>query len=338
MSDPISPAASGVFGYAAAMASAGPWVRAILWLGNFHRRLLAVYFAVAGPQAAYVITALLARRLYRLLTPFRLRSEVQCRAALGSRIAADDVPRVAEQAFVHRVWNLTDLLLAERLLHPGTYRRYGGNVPEPHLAEMLDAQRRGQPVILVSAYYGPFDLLPVFLGFNGIRTAVVYAPHANPAFDEQRRRIRARSGCELIPVSQALARVPQILADGGSVALIADHHAEGRGLPATYLGLPTKVPRTVGLLAWRYAADVVVAGIRRRGVFRFEIDVTDVFKRTAWADVADPIAYITERYVRGLERLILGDPAQYLWGYARWGDKLAQQLVAADAAEPWAPG
>jgi len=305
------------------------WPHALVRLGDLHRRLLGVYFALLGPRAAYAITSFLARILYRLLTPVRIRSEAQCRAALAGRVAADAVPRIAEQAFVQRVLNLTDLLLAERLLHPGTYTRYGGRIPEPHLGDLLAAQRRGQAAILVSAYFGPFDLLPVFLGYNGVPTAAVYLAHANPAFDAHRRRIRARSGCELVPVEQALERLPQVLEAGGTIAVIADHHAAARrGLPVTFLGLPTRALRSVGLLAWRYSADVVVAGIRRTGVFQFEIDVVDVMKQRDWASAADPVVYITERYLRGLERLVLTDPTQYLWGYARWGEEFARQLMA----------
>lgn len=305
------------------------FIRVFLALAALHRRMLGVYFAIAGPRAAYAVSGLLGRWLYRLLTPVRVRSEAQCWAALGGRIAATDVRRVAEQAFVHRIWNLTDLWLAGRLLHPGTYERYGGRIPEPHLQNLLDVQRRGQPAILVSAYYGPFDLLPIFLGYNGVRAGVVYQPHANAAFDAQRRQIRARSGCELIPVNQAVERLPQILEHGGTVAIVADHHVERRGVPITFLGLPTQAVRTVGLLAWRYSADVVVAGIRRlRDVFQFEIDVVDVYKAPAWAGHTDPVRYITERYARGLEALVLRDPTQYLWGYARWGEELAERLTA----------
>ncbi len=292
--------------------------------------MLGVYFAVLGPRTAYALSAWLARWLYRLLPPLRTRSAAQCRAALGASVAAADVPGIAEQAFVHRVWNLTDLLLAHRCLHPGTYLRHGGRIPEPRLTELLAAQARGQPAILLTAYYGPFDLLPVFLGFNGVRAAAVYLPHANAHFDACRRRIRARSGCELVPIERASTRLSEILRAGGTIALVADHHAERRGLPGTFLGLPTRVPKSVGLLAWRFDADVVVAGIRRtRRPFHFEIDVIEVFKSKDWAGQPDPVSYITARYLRGLEQLILRDPTQYLWGQARWGEELARRLESA---------
>ena len=308
------------------------WIRATLWLSNLHRRMLGVYFAVIGPQAAYALTGALGRTLYRLITPFRLRSEAQCSAALGRQFTPDEIARISERAFVHRIWNLTDLLLAPRLLHPKTYQRYGGRIPEPQLTELLDAQSRGQPAILVSAYFGSFDLLPVFLGYSGVRAAAVYMPHPNTGYDDLRRCVRARSGCELVPVEGAIRRFPEILESGGTVAIIADHHDERRGLPATFLGLPTRVSRSVGLLAWRYDADVVVAGNRRVGdEFAFAIDVVDVIKHEAWRGQGDAdrvIRYITDRYLGALEALVRREPAQYLWGYARWGEQLARQLTA----------
>jgi len=50
-----------------------------------------------------------------------------------------------------------------------------------------------------------------------------------------------------------------------------------------------------------------------------------------YKDVAkepDPVKFITARYMRALERLILADPAQYLWAYARWGDEHARRVTA----------
>lgn len=307
---------------------AGRGVRAVIWLNNVHRRMLGVLFAIVGPEIAYEITKVFARLLYWLLEPIRVRSESQCRAALGGWVADETIPRIAQQAFVHRAWGITDLVLADRLLHRNTYHRYGGTIPEPHLARLLDSQRRSQPVILLTGYYGPIDLLPVFLGYNGIRAGVVYRRHANVGFDIYRRRIRSRSGCELIPIDRAAERLGQLLEHGGTVAIVADHHSEARGLPVTFMGLPTVAMRSVGLLAWRYRADVVVAGIRRiNDTFHFEIIVSDVLQHRDWEHQDDPVRYITERYLRGLEKIIQDDPAQYIWVHARWGDEFARRLA-----------
>ena len=300
---------------------------ALYRLSNLHRRMLVVYFAVIGPRWAYALTGWLARVLYRVLDPVRLRSEAQCRAALKARVPAEDIPRIAEEAFVHRAWDFTDLYLADRLLHRGTYQQYGGAIPQPWLDRLLAAQGRGQPAILLTAYYGPFDLLPLLLGFNGVHCGAVYLSHRNLDYDAYRRRIRGRSGTELIPVRRATSRLPEILEQGGTIAVVADHHVERRGLPVTFLGLPTQAMRTVGILACRHNADVVVADIRRvNQQFRFEVVIEDVIDHTDWAGEPDPVAYITHRYLRAIETMILRDPTQYLWAQARWGKELANRL------------
>ena len=302
--------------------------RILIRLSNVYRRMLAVVLGVIGPRTAYSLLAVLARWLYRLFDPLRVRSEAQCQAALGKTRSSAEVADIAEQAFVHRAWNLVDLMLADRLLRRGTYHRYGGGIPEPHRAMILMAQRHRRPVILVTAYYGPFDLLPLFLGFNGIRAAVVYRPHANPNYDAYRRTIRARSGCEMVTDAQAATHLPRILENGGIVAILSDHHAARRGIPITFLGLETAASRSVGLLASHYEAVVAVAGVRRlSNTFHFEITVSDLFERSAWHDEDDPITYITRRCVRAIEQIVLQDPTQYLWANARWGPDLARRLA-----------
>lgn len=121
------------------------WIPAVLWLGNLHRRLLAVFFVIIGPRLAYRVTGWGALLLYHLLNPLRQRSEAQCKSALRGRVRPEDVPRIAAQSFVNRARNLIDLMLASYLLRPSTYERYGGRIPEPYLGALLDGQSRRQP-------------------------------------------------------------------------------------------------------------------------------------------------------------------------------------------------
>lgn len=307
--------------------------RTLVRLSNAYRRGLVLLVNMIGPRATYALLAGLARRLYRLFDPLRIRSERQCRAALGDRYGPAEIRRIAERAFVHRAWNLADLMLARRQIGRRTLHRCGGVIPEPYLGQLRSAQRQHRPVILVTAYYGPFDLLPLLLGYNGIRAGAVYRPHDNPDFDAYRCSVRAASGCELIPVSRAVSRLPEILQAGGTVAILSDQPASDRDVPVTFLGLPTRAPRSIGLLAERYRAVVTVAGIRRQQQpFRFQVVVTDLFDASAWSSAPDAVAYITQRYVAALEQLILGDPTQYLWAHARWGAEVAGQVGARPAA------
>jgi lauroyl/myristoyl acyltransferase len=64
---------------------------------------------------------------------------------------------------------------------------------------------------------------------------------------------------------------------------------------------------------------VAVAAIRRAvQPFYFQIVVADYFDAQAWASAVDPVVEITNRYTAALERIVLADPAQYLWAHLRW--------------------
>lgn len=301
----------------------------VLHLSNLHRLSLTMLFGIVGPRIAYQITGLGAGLLYQLLPPVRRRSEAQCRLALTGFVSVDEVPGIARESFVNRAKNLTDLMLASRFARASNYTECGGQIPQPHLSTILDAKRRSQPIIFLTAYFGSFDLLPLFLGYNGVHASVIYLSHPNVQFDKLRRRVRGQSGCEMIPTQNA-ARVEQILSQGGAIALLADHHLEGhRGLSASFLGLPTKVSRSVGLLASYYEADVVVGGIiRHSDDFQFRWIVADVIQAEDINTQPDPVRYVTERYLNAFERMIRENPVQYLWAYARWGDAIANEATS----------
>jgi lauroyl/myristoyl acyltransferase len=300
--------------------------RLLLSLADAWRSVLALFFSICGPRFAYGFTIPIARLLYALLPPVRAQSEHQVRAALRASGRSGDAARIAREAFVQRLLDLPDLLLAERWLRPGRLDAVGGRLAAADLAAVRDAQRERRPIVFVTAYYGPFDLLPLLLGYNDIPAAILYKPHANRNFDRLRRRVRSMAGCEMVPLETALTRLPAVLEIGGSVGVVADHHDERRGLATHFLGLPTRVSRTVGVLAARYNADLVVAGVQRVGVFRFRLRVAAIIKPTEWQALADPVSFITAAYLRALESLVWSDPTQYHWLRPRWGRALLEGL------------
>jgi len=293
-------------------------IRAAIAMGNVQRRLLTLTLRALGPKRAYALMAHLARRFYRLADHVRQLSESRCRAALGNERTESEIQAIAEQAFVHRMWNLVDLMLAPRLLRPDTHGRYGGQIPEPYRDFLISAQQRRRPVILLTAYCGPYDLLPVFLGLDGIQATAVYRPHPNRDFDRYRHAVRTIAGCGMLTQAGAAWGVSETLETGGTVALLSDHAGGPKGVPVCFLGERTMVPRTVGLLAERYDAAIAVTAIRRGSqAFQFELVVSDLFGPDDWRGESDRIAYITHRYCAALERVICEAPEQYLWLHRR---------------------
>ena len=74
------------------------------------------------------------------------------------------------------------------------------------------------------------------------------------------------------------------------------------------------------------------------------IEVADFIRPEEWADHPDPVFYITARYNHALERMIRGNPEQYLWVHRRWrsrprferqGRPMPGRLVEKIESLPW---
>jgi KDO2-lipid IV(A) lauroyltransferase len=69
----------------------------------------------------------------------------------------------------------------------------------------------------------------------------------------------------------------------------------------------------------QYKVPVVIGYARRIGdKFKFTIAAQDVIYPKDWADEADPLRYITQRYTKAIEDFVTTDPGQYLWVHRRW--------------------
>ncbi len=294
----------------AAQDSSTRWAERV---GHAQRTCLTALYRLIGPRGAYALTRRVGERLYALLPELRERSEANLAAAGEALVPPDQRAALAKRAFLHRMWNLADLHLAPGYVNAPALDRIGGRLPAPLHDRLLAAQARGQPAILLTAYFGSIDLLPILLALSGVRAATLYRPHRNRGFDAYRRKVRAQAGGELIPVEEALSALPRVLEAGGTVALVADHGSR-HGIDAEFLGQSVRVPRTVGVLAARHAADVAVAGLRRVGEsFRFVFVVTDIIDHSEFAERPDAVEWITRRYLTALEGVIRSAPEQYLW-------------------------
>ena len=111
-----------------------------------------------------------------------------------------------------------------------------------------------------------------------------------------------------------LEEVIEVLKNKGAVGFIADQNAGSKGIFVDFFGRKASTYKSIGLLAMEYEVPVVIGYARRLGDrFRFEVGVQDVIYPQDWKAQDDPLRYITQRYTKGIEDFVRGDPGQYLW-------------------------
>lgn len=200
---------------------------------------------------------------------------------------------------------------------------------------MLFWLRQQEPTILITSHAGNWELLGHALCLIGAPIHAVYRPLDNPSLDEWVRETRARSGLTLVDKFGASTEVPRILHAGLPVGFIADQNAGDNGLFVPFFGRMTSTYKSIGVLAIAHRARIVCGqAVRLSGLsplstaqpthtgmdktLRYRIDIVDEIEPADWERHPDPLFYVTARYRRAIERMVVSAPEQYLWMHRYW--------------------
>jgi len=224
-------------------------------------------------------------------------------------------------SYEHLATLAVELSLSSRLLTEEGWIRHAEVAP---IAGYLRAMLDKGPVILVTGHCGNWEVVGYTLGMLGFPLAAVYRPLDLEPMDNWVRQARARRGLRLIDKFEAMRQMPEVLGNGGLVAIVADQNAGDRGLHVPFFNRLASTYKSVGLMAMEYNAPVLVGQAVRTGrqvepgTMGYRIEMEDRIHPEDWADQPDPLFYITARYRLAIERMIRRAPEQYLWMHRIW--------------------
>lgn len=224
---------------------------------------------------------------------------------------------MARRSMQHLVMLGVEVLFTTRLIHINTWRRY---IELHNLEETVSLLlKHRQPLLMLTGHYGNWEVLGYVLATLGFRTVAVARPLDNPYINRWLLGVREKQGHRILDKKGAVSEVGDLLEQGGVVGFIADQNAGKKGMFVDFFGRKASTYKSIGLLAMRYDAPVIIGYARRlHDRFRFEVGVQDVIHPEDWANQDDPLRYITQRYTRAIEAFVRDDPGQYLWVHRRW--------------------
>jgi KDO2-lipid IV(A) lauroyltransferase len=252
---------------------------------------------------------------------FRLDRRHRERAEGNLRRSFPDMPDVLRREMARRsmqqlIMLFIEVLFTTRLVRIDTWSRF---IHMNNFREVLDLLVRRKGVIMLTGHYGNWEILGYVLATLGFETTSVARPLDNPYVNDWLLGVRERMGQRIVDKKGATTTVGPVLDAGGTVAFIADQNAGTKGMFVDFFGRKASTYKSIGLLAMQYEVPVVIGyARRRRGRFEFDVGVQDVIRPADWQQQDDPLRYITQRYTKGIEDFVRGDPGQYLWVHRRW--------------------
>lgn len=187
------------------------------------------------------------------------------------------------------------------------------------LEHVRSAMQRHGRVLLLTAHLGNWELLPAACHLTGFQLSVVLRPLDAPWLDRLARRLREKSGVELIDKRAALRPVMRALAGGRMVGILLDQNAARReGVFVPFFGHAASTSRSLAVLALRTGTPIVPAFIRREDGGIHRVVAGPALPLPASANPAAAIQSLTARCTEVIEAAIRESPDQWLWMHDRW--------------------
>jgi KDO2-lipid IV(A) lauroyltransferase len=183
-----------------------------------------------------------------------------------------------------------------------------------------NAQGRGKGVLFLTGHISAWELAPFAHALYGHPLHFLVRPIANRRVDELINRYRCLSGNQPIDKNRSARIMLKVLADGGTVGILADHNtALDEGVFADFFGIPASTTSGLARIALRTDAAVVPGflcwdGALRKYRLQFAPAVELIRTGNEDADVRENTAGFT----RVIEDYIRAHPDQWVWVHKRW--------------------
>ncbi|MEM7474029.1 MAG: lysophospholipid acyltransferase family protein [Planctomycetota bacterium] len=266
----------------------------------------------------------LARVLAKVLAdwiPIRRRVTDENLERVYGQISAEHKSLLRQKMWHNLILLVCEIALASRKIHRHNYRDHFYMFQKEAVIKLLLEVR---PTVFVTGHFGNFEVAGFSVGLLGTPTTTIARPLDNPYIDAFVQEFRSRGGQKMLPKDGSAVKVQELLEAGGTLALLADQHAGGKGVWVDFFGEATSCHKALALFVLSSGAPMIVNYTRRLDrPLKYELGAKAIAD-PALLESENPPEYLssvlelTEWYNAHLENIIREAPEQYWWLHRRW--------------------
>jgi len=184
----------------------------------------------------------------------------------------------------------------------------------------LEDKYPGKGILVISAHFGNFELLPCAHAMHGFPISFVHHTQRFLAGDALMTFIRERTGVEILRKHSAARAVIKALRSGEMIGIPFDQNAKrSEAVWVPFFGEPAATTSGLARLAMISGAPVVPAFIVRQPDGRHHcIEIGDEIPVQRSGDTDADLLENTRRFVKAVEDIVRRDPEQFLWTHRRF--------------------
>ncbi|MGH9740704.1 MAG: lysophospholipid acyltransferase family protein [Candidatus Acidiferrales bacterium] len=182
------------------------------------------------------------------------------------------------------------------------------------------ARARGKGVLFLTGHMSAWELAPFAHALYGHPLHFLVRPVANRRVDALVNSCRCLSGNAPIEKNRAARAVLKVLAEGGTVGILADHNTTlEEGVFVDFFGLPASTTSGLARIALRTDAAVVPGFLRwDASSEKYILGFAPAVELVRSGDEERDVVENTARFTKVIENLVRAHPDQWLWVHKRW--------------------
>jgi KDO2-lipid IV(A) lauroyltransferase len=272
-------------------------------------------FAWLPESAAYALGEGAGRLAFRLDRRHRRITVENITQAFPGEYTPREIETLARAVFENLGRTAVDVARSDSLLRERNQDAFSID----GLDLLQQARRRGDGVLLITAHFGPWELLPLVPVLSYGPGHFVARPLDNPWVDDLLTAMRERRGSHVIWKRDAVQGILQALRRGETVGILIDQHiTEKEGIVVPFFGRPASTASAPALIAMRSGAAVLPTVILHDGPGRYRVLIADEVPVQRSGDLKADLAENTARFTAAIEAFIRKHPDHWFWVHRRW--------------------
>jgi len=196
---------------------------------------------------------------------------------------------------------------------------------------MLDVVAENKGVLVLTGHFGNWEFAPIggilnFKQFKG-QFHFIRRTLGNKFIERILFRRYYQAGLNVIPKKNSLQQVCDALDQNHAVVFVLDQHASlvnRDGIATEFFGKKAGTYRSLASLARHTGVPVVPAAGYRLPNGRHVLEFLEPIKWQEYPNTKEALYQNTLAYNQALEKIILANPAQWMWLHKRWKLKPSQ--------------
>jgi KDO2-lipid IV(A) lauroyltransferase len=188
------------------------------------------------------------------------------------------------------------------------------------LENFLAAERAGKGVLVLTGHFSAWELAPFAQARFGYPLSFLAREVENAHVDTLVNSYRTLSGNKPIEKNQSARVVLRVLADRGTVGILADQNTIlEEGVFVNFFGIPACTTTGIARMALHTGAPVVPGYILwDAAIAKYYLRFDPALELVRTGNTEEDVRENTARFTRVIEEIVRKNPEQWVWVHKRW--------------------